>query len=267
MEKPAQYQVVYGDASKMNILRTGEVDLVLTGPPYFSTETQTLLEQPVSKQNQLDRVRQEITSFAMSLRPVYLEIERVLKPTGVLVIQVKDIRYQRVFISLSEIHRQMIESTGLNLITRIYWHKKDKRSPALRFRDNPIVGAFRADEVEDIMVFARSDIPRTRNLPVELSKEEIEKCWRSPLWDLAPASRKRKHPFQFPDSLVRRIIALYTRKGDLVVDPFTGSGTTLKIAVKMGRRAVGYEIQDQYAKAADTVAESTLKLATKYDNK
>ena len=253
--------MVYGNAANMEIIRTGEVDLILTGPPYFSKETEPLLKEPVSRQNQIERVRREITGFAMSLRPVYEEMERVLKPDGVLVVQIKDIRYQRALIDLTNLHRQMVESLGFFLITRMYWHKKNKRSGAIRFRAKPVVGNFRADDVEDFLVFCRQDIPRRNKLMVDLDQEEIDKCWRSPLWDMAPAGTKRRHPHQSPETMVRRIIALYSRPGDLVVDPFTGAGTVLKTAVQMNRRAIGYEIVDHYARAADRVAESALKYA------
>lgn len=258
MIKPAQYQIFYGDASNMDTIRSAEVDLIMTGPPYFSSATEKLLEKPVSEQNEIERVRKELTAFAMSLRPVYAEMGRILKSDGVIVLQIKDIRYARILISISELHRQMLESIGFNLITRTYWHKKGKRSAALRFRDKPVVGAFRADDVEDVMVFTRSEIPVLRNVRVELSGEEIDKCWRSPLWDMAPAGKKRKHPHQSPDTLIRRIVALYSQKGELVVDPFAGGGTTLKIAVSMGRRAIGYEIKENYVKTADAVARASL---------
>jgi DNA modification methylase len=258
-KKPAQYQMVYGNAANMNIIRSGEADLILTGPPYFSKETELLLEKPTAQQNQLDHVRREITSFAMGMRPVYEEIERILKPDGVLVVQIKDIRYHRVLIDLTNLHRQMIEALGFLLVTRIYWHKKNKRSRALKFRDKPVVGAFRADDVEDVLVFSRSDIAKEKGTMVDLTKAEIDKCWQSPLWDMAPAGRNRKHPHQSPETLIRRIIALYSKPGDLVVDPFAGGGTILKVAVEMDRRAIGYEIVDHYAKTADSVAEASLK--------
>jgi len=258
--KPPQYQLVNGNAANMGILRTGEVDLIFTGPPYYSKDTEELLKEPVRNQTQLKRVRKEITSFALSLKPVFNEMRRVLNPDGVIVIQSKDIHYQNVYISLSELYRRMIENTGLSLITRVYWHKKGKRSRALRFRDNPIVGAFRADEVEDIMVYSKGNIPSDKDCLVELNPHEIERSWKSPLWDMASASRHRKHHDQFPDSLPRRIIALFSRKGDLVVDPFAGSGTTLKVAVSMGRRAVGYEIISDYTRVADqTITELIMK--------
>ena len=264
--KPTQYQMVYGNAANMDIIRTGEVDLILTGPPYFSSKTEPLLKEPVARQNQIERVRQEITSFAMSLRPVYEEMERVLKPAGVLVVQIKDIRYQRALIDLTNLHRQMIESLGFFLITRMYWHKKNRRSGALRFRKNPVVGNFRADDVEDFLVFCRQDIPRHPKLKVDLDQEEIDKCWRSPLWDMAPAGTRRRHPHQSPETMARRIIAIYSRPGDLVLDPFTGAGTVLKTSVQMDRRAIGYEIVDHYARAADKVAESALKYAKRKRN-
>jgi len=258
MTKPPQYQMFYGDASNMKTIRTAEVDLIMTGPPYFSEATEKILKKPVSEQNEIERVRSELTAFAMSLRPVYVEMDRILKPDGVIVLQIKDIRYGRALIGCSELHRQMLESIGFNLITRMYWHKKGKRLPALRFRDKLVVGAFRADDVEDVMVFARTDIPVLKNVRVDLSKAEIDKCWRSPLWDMAPAGTKRKHPHQSPDTLIKRIVALYSREGDLVVDPFAGGGTTLKIAVAMGRQAIGYEIKENYVKTADQVARSSL---------
>lgn len=245
--KPAQYQLVCGDAAHMDIIRSGEVDLVLTGPPYFSPKTEPLLQKPAAEQNQPERVRREITDYALTLQPVYVEMERILKPDGVLVIQIKDIRYQHF------------------LITRIYWHKKSLRSRALKFRDKPFVGAFRADDVEDILIFSRSNIPKQKDLTVNLKEQEIEKCWRSPLWDMAPAGKNRRHPHQAPKTSIRRIIALYSKPMDLVVDPFAGGGTTLKIALEMNRRAIGYEIIDHRAEAADAAAEKTLNKMEQQD--
>ena len=235
----------------MEILRNGEVDLVLTGPPYFSDATEPLLKQPVRDQTQLPRVREEVTSFALGLRPVYDEIRRVLKPGAALVVQVKDVHYGGVLISLAALHREMAESTGLNLLGRVFWHKFNKRSPATRFVKNPVVGSFRTDEVEEIMVFSDRNIDPRKLAPVELSEDEVKLC-SSPLWTMSPAGKGREHPYQSPKTLVRRMIALYTEPGDLVVDPFAGSGTTLALAVDMDRRAVGYEIEERYAKLADT---------------
>lgn len=250
MNIEGQFQLVYGDGSNMEILRNGEVDLVFTGPPYFSDATEELLRKPVKEQTDLLRVRNEITAFAMGLRPVYEEIRRVLRPGGFLVIQIKDIHYAGVLISLTALHREMAESTGLNLLGRVFWHKFSRRSKARRFIDQPVVGSFRSDEVEEILIFSDLKSDRRPHGLVDLSEGELKKM-SSPLWVMAPAGSRREHPHKAPSAMVRRMIALFTEPGDLVVDPFAGSGTTLSMAVEMGRRAVGYEIQERYAKIAN----------------
>jgi DNA modification methylase len=249
MHTNGQYQLIFGDGSNMEILRNGEVDLVFTGPPYFSDTTEELLKKPIKEQLELEKVRREITAFALGLRPVYEEMKRVLRPGGYLIVQIKDIRYAGVLISLAGLHREMAESTGLNLLGRVFWHKSNRRS-LRQFLDAPIVGAFRADEVEEILIFSDQEADAKTHGMVELTREELTKM-TSPLWVMAPAGSKREHPDKAPKTLVRRMIGLFTEPGDLVVDPFSGSGTTLEVAVEMGRRAVGYEIMERYAKIAD----------------
>lgn len=137
MNSQGQYQLVFGDSSKMDILRTGEVDLVLTGPPYFSDATEELLREPFRKQKDIERAKQEVSAFAIGLRPVYEEIRRVLRPGGYLVTQTKDLCYGGIFISLTALHRELAEATGLHLLSHIYWHKFKRNSDSKRFLDTP----------------------------------------------------------------------------------------------------------------------------------
>lgn len=262
MNTNGQYQLVFGDGSNMEILRNGEVDLVFTGPPYFSDATEELLKKPIKEQLELERVRREITAFALGLRPVYEEIKRVLRPGGYLIIQIKDIHYAGVFIALAALHREMAEATGLNLLGRVFWHKFNRRSRVRQFLDEPVVGAFRTDEVEEILIFSDQESDGRPHGMVELTREELAKM-TSPLWVMSPAGSKREHPHKAPKALVRRMISLFTETGDLVVDPFSGSGTTLEVAVEMGRRAVGYEITERYAKIADETVSRSIKVKRK----
>jgi site-specific DNA-methyltransferase (adenine-specific) len=258
MKRDGQYQLVFGDGSDMKILRNGEVDLVFTGPPYFSDATEELVKKPVRDQVELSRVKHEITSFALGLRPVYEEVRRILRPGGYLIIQIKDIHYAGVLISLVALHREMAESTGFNLLGRVFCHKFNQRSSIRRFLDHPVVGTFRTDEVEEILIFSDQECDNRAHGLVEMRGDELKKI-SSPLWVMAPASSRREHPHKAPKAMVRRMISLFTEPGDLVVDPFSGSGTTLAMAVEMGRRTVGYEIEERYATIADHSVSQSIK--------
>jgi site-specific DNA-methyltransferase (adenine-specific) len=71
------------------------------------------------------------------------------------------------------------------------------------------------------------------------------------VWDVPPESAVRvQHPAPFPVELPQKLMELYTYRGDLVVDPFAGSGSTLVAAARCGRDAVGYDLDPQYVKIA-----------------
>lgn len=249
--KPPQYQLVAGDGADMALVGTGEADLVLTSPPYFSEATEALLRRPRSLQDDVERVRQEVADYAVSLRPVFIEIARVLRPGGALVLQTKDLRYSGVLVELASLHRDLAEDAGLVLVTRVLWQKVNRRNAQSEaFRRHRAIGSFRADDLEEFLVCAHPGGIATRRTPIDLPDDELAAC-EVPVWRYPALGRARAHPFQSPPGLIRRFVALYSAPGDLVVDPFAGHGTTLRAAVELGRRAVGYELNQRYAAAAE----------------
>ena len=77
-------------------------------------------------------------------------------------------------------------------------------------------------------------------------------AWTKSVWTFPSVSAKRiGHPAPFPEELPHRLIQLYTYVGDVVLDPFCGSGTTCLSAVKSGRHYIGYDIDEKYIELAN----------------
>jgi DNA modification methylase len=245
MPSPIHYQLLNGDSSKMDILRNNEVDLILTSPPYFSKETEKELCKPLTGQIKVAQVREDIKDFALSLTPNYKEMARVLKEGGFLALQTMDIYYGGIIIPLTSIHIEMAENQGLNLISHFHWVKYKRHSSAKRFLDNPRIGKCRNEMYEDITIFSKG-LPNLGN-SLKINKKELKESI-NPHWSFVPVGKNKTHPHQTPKGLVKRLIGLYSSKGDLAVDPFAGSGTTLRVAKEMGRNSIGYEIDKTYIK-------------------
>lgn len=256
--EPPTVRFSWGNGTRMDDVADEEAELVLTSPPYFSPSTEPLLRQPVREQDQLERVEREVVAYALSLRPVFDEIARILKRSGVLIIQTKDVRYSGWLIGITGVHRELVEGLGLRMLTRLWWQPPFDSRKHVPPHPRPGSGRlFRVFEVEEFQVYGRPGIARPSG-PRDVTDEEIASA-QSPLWHLPGPGGRRSHPYQSPASVVRRLIGLYTSVGDLVVDPFAGTGTILEAAIAMGRHAAGREIDRDYASAAS----HRLALATK----
>ena len=77
----------------------------------------------------------------------------------------------------------------------------------------------------------------------KLTSKEWQDWAINSIWEMQPAKSKSEgHPAPFPDELPKRLIKLYSFYGDTVLDPFLGTGTTSKVAIELGRKSIGYEI-------------------------
>jgi DNA modification methylase len=249
-DRALTFQVVHGDGAEMGAVPSGAAQLVLTSPPYFDEARADVFHRPVERQTDFADVRRDVLAYADTLEPVYHEIARVLSPSGALVVQIKDLRYGRALIPLAARHVDLAERAGLRLIGRVYWQKtfsKWARSP--HFKRSPCVGGFKVDDCEEFQIFAHPGGPDRRAARVELERDEIDEA-ASPLWRMPALGAHATHPYQSPAGPLRRFVALFTVPGDLVVDPFAGHGTTLRLAVQAGRWAIGYEIDGERARVA-----------------
>jgi site-specific DNA-methyltransferase (adenine-specific) len=106
------------------------------------------------------------------------------------------------------------------------------------------------DVHEYVLVASKGSYSRTRAGENSISKDEFLAATTS-VWSIQPASARRLgHPAPFPVELPRRLIELYTFEGDLVLDPFIGSGSTAVAAVETRRHFIGYDNQPEYLEIA-----------------
>jgi site-specific DNA-methyltransferase (adenine-specific) len=84
--------------------------------------------------------------------------------------------------------------------------------------------------------------------------------WTKSIWAMnAESARRIGHPAPFPEELPNRLIQLYSFTNDIILDPFMGSGTTAVAAKKIKRNFIGYDINEEYIKLANTRIKNTIQ--------
>jgi modification methylase len=225
-------------AESMSELPDASVHLMVTSPPYN-----------VGKEYDDDLTLQEYLAF---LERVWAETRRVLVPGGRMCINVANLG-RKPYIPLHAFIAQQVIDLGFLMRGEIIWNKAASASPSTAWgswksASNPIL----RDVHEYILVFCKDSYKRYNPEEREssISRDEFLEYNKS-VWNFtAESARKIGHPAPFPLELPRRLIQLYTFAGEVVLDPFMGSGQTAIAALKSKRHFVGYEIDQKYADLA-----------------
>ena len=245
--------VFFKDSSDMSELPNESVGLIVTSPPYWVGME---YEEGVSFEDHLKM-----------LERVLSECARVLAPNAKICINFGDIHNfgtrngGKPEIKLMGHHYQSIlEKHGLRLVRPIIWKKctPGKRdfnwfsNPQANYCDKTEHGAYRGiNNTEHVYVFEKNgkrDIDPEIKKVSRISKKEFYE-WVDNVWEIPPVKNQKDHPAQFPEELPRRLIKLYSYKGDIVLDCFGGTMTTVKVARELGRVGIGYEKDEKYKSA------------------
>ncbi len=234
-------KVVLGNAREaLKKLPDNCIHLMVTSPPYN-----------VGKEYDEDLSLGEYLDF---IEEVMREIYRVLVWGGRICFNMADLG-RRPYVPLHAYLIERFEKIGFLMRGIIIWYKGDQVAGSncawgsFQSASNPVL----RDVHEYIIVASKGSFRRERKFGKAdtISRDEFIEFTRS-VWKFPPESaRKIGHPAPFPIELPYRCIQLYTFKGDVVLDPFIGSGTTAIAALMTGRHFVGIDINEVYVELAN----------------
>ena len=244
MENPVPPQfldkIFCKSSERMDELPESSVHLMVTSPPYN-----------VGKEYDEDLT---LGGYREFLRSVWREVHRVLVPGGRACINIANLG-RKPYIPLHAFVVEDMLELGFLMRGEIIWNKASSSSPSTAWGSwlsaaNPTL----RDVHEYILVFSKGTFARTKppNRHNTMSREEFLEFTKS-VWTF-PAEQAKGigHPAPFPVELPYRLIQLYTYEGEVVLDPFVGSGQAGLAAIKTKRHYVGYEICEEYVKLAES---------------
>ena len=239
-------QILGGDCIEvMNSLPAGSVDLIFADPPY-NLQLKGELHRPDN--SMVDAVNDHWDQFASFAsydrftRDWLAAARRLLKPNGAL----------WVIGSYHNIFRvgTALQDQGFWLLNDVVWRKSN---PMPNFRGKRLTNA------HETLIWASRDESSKYTFNYEALKElndgvQMRSDWVIPLCTggerLKDANGDKAHPTQKPEALLHRILVATTHPGDVVLDPFFGTGTTGAVAKMLGRSFIGIEREEAYRSVA-----------------
>jgi len=245
-------KIIIGDSRKMIEVNENSIDLVVTSPPYWHIKDYGV-------EGQIG-YGQSLHEYLKDLYRVWKECYRILKPGRRLCINIGD-QFARSIIygryKIIPLHAEFIsqcEKINFDYMGAIIWQKKTTMNTTgganvMGSYPYPPNGMVEID-YEFILIFKKpgksEKIPKEIKERSKMTKEEWKEYFYGH-WYFGGA-RQIGHEAMFPEELPRRLIKMYTFVDDIVLDPFLGSGTTLKVALELNRNGIGYEINEEYLK-------------------
>ncbi|HHW10433.1 MAG TPA: site-specific DNA-methyltransferase [Firmicutes bacterium] len=224
-------------AEDMHHIPDESVALAFTSPPYNTGKT---YDEDLSLREYLDLIAR-----------VGAEVYRVLRPGGRYVINIANIG-RAPYIPLHAYFYARHMAIGFKTAGEIIWQKGKGMNSSCAWGSWCSAKAPRLRDIHEyLLVLVKESFGRPDKGESDISREEFMAATLS-VWEIAPESaRKIGHPAPFPVELAARVIRLYSYVGDVVLDPFNGSGTTCLAALMNGRHYVGYDIEENYCRLAE----------------
>lgn len=244
------HKIVHGDSRQMNLLPDKSVHLVVTSPPYWQLKD-------YGSEDQIG-YNESYEQYINNLNLVWNECYRVLDNGCRLCVNIGDQFARSVYYGrykIIPIRTEIIkfcEAIGFDYMGAIIWQKKTTTNTT---GGASLMGSFPyprngmlSIDYEFILLFKKLGTPAKPDSDLKeqsrMTKEEWKTCF-SGHWNFGGAKQER-HIAMFPEELPKRLIKMFSFKGDTVLDPFMGSGTTPLVAKRLDRNSIGYEIHKEF---------------------
>jgi site-specific DNA-methyltransferase (adenine-specific) len=242
-------------------LPDGVVTCIITSPPYLGvgTDYSGAWDDNISYEK-----------YLLWLKQVLKECSRVLSIGGRLAVNIDAIRNRKddesyiypIYADLVALLRD--PEVNLKFFADIAWVKQNLTGKKMALGSRACPNIRRNHEYIIIAAKAQFKLPQIGNQPSDLTDKELN-CFTMSTWAIPPVHRRKKeqHPHPYPEELVERLVKLYSHPGgDLICDPFLGSGTTTAVAARLGRKYFGIDKNASYVAAARKRTENAAKAAT-----
>jgi site-specific DNA-methyltransferase (adenine-specific) len=230
-------KIFCSSSENMKELPDNSIHLMITSPPYN-----------VGKEYDKDLSLREYLGM---LKRVLKETHRVIATGGRVAINVANIG-RKPYLPLHSHIIGIMADLGFSMRGEIIWNKSASSGTSFAWgswksASNPTL----RDVHEYILIFSKDSYSRKKEHREDTITNKEFMDYTKSIWTFPSVSAKQiGHPAPFPEELPRRLIQLYTFKGDVILDPFIGSGQTAIAALKTGRHFIGYEIDKEYCKLA-----------------
>lgn len=257
---PKQFSLLLGDCrERLKELDDDSVDLIFTSPPYADQRKDTY-----------GGVHPD--AYVEWFLPISEQLYRVLKPTGTFILNIKErvVDGERHTYVLDLIYS--LRSQGWFWTEEFIWHKKnsypgkwpnrfrDAWERLLQFNKSKTFHMYQDEVMVPIGDWSKARLSNLSDTDKIRDPSKVEsgfgknvsnwvgreKVYPTNVIHLATETANRGHSAAFPKALPEWFIKLFTQSGDRVLDPFMGSGTSVLVALEMGRRAIGIEIMPDY---------------------
>ena len=227
-------QLYEGDARNLDALGAGSVGLVVTSPPYWNAKRE-YASWPT------------YAAYLADMARVWAECFRVLCEGGRVAVNVPD-GYGRPgsggYLTLGDDTARALQTAGFTLRGKVIWYKGGAVA-----RNSTAWGSWQSAsnpslrDCYEVVILAHKGAARRRG-PAVIDAETFLSDTVS-VWEVQPA-RSKWHPAPFPAEIPRRVIRLLSFPGDVILDPFAGTATTVWEAARAGRQGIGVDLSAAY---------------------